>query len=157
MKAKCHNCSKTNELRAKPINATGKAEITFVCINCGALNDVSVDFSAKAVEEDWLCLPPTGFEWSLPSGKIVPVVGDPIYVSAIGEHLTRDAYIAMYLVDPEVAYRYMRERKGISVGSKTSDDQGGAKAFQKRVESVGTLYREAICKNCGAVNEVKRN
>ncbi len=156
MKAKCHNCSTSNELRVKPEGATGKAEITFTCINCGALNEVPVDFSARIVEEDWLCVPPTGFEWSLPSGKITPVVGSPIYVSAVGEHLSREQYIYIYQVDPEVAYRYMRERKGVTVGSSMPNSLGGAIRSTEAAGFSGFLYKKAICKNCGAVNEVKK-
>jgi len=59
--------------------------------------------------EDWLeCLLPQGFEWALPAGKLTPVVGAPIYVSASGDHLSREAYLAWYNIDPEIAYRNMR-------------------------------------------------
>ena len=51
-----------------------------------------------------------GFEWILPAGKITPVIGQPIYVSAMGEHLSHDAYLEMYNIDPEIAYNMMRRR-----------------------------------------------
>jgi hypothetical protein len=62
-------------------------------------------------EQDWLCIPPRGFEWVLPSGKIMPIIGDPIYVSAFGEYLSRNDYLQKYKVDPEIAYEYMRKKR----------------------------------------------
>jgi hypothetical protein len=138
IRAKCHKCSFINVLQAEPIGATGKVEIMFACANCGALNEINIDFSdpANPVEE-WLCLPPTGFEWSLPSGKIKPAAGDPIYVSAIGEHLSRENYIDRYKVDPEVALKYMRSHKGVSMGSKTSSGLGNITVSQQGSMSLG--------------------
>jgi len=84
----------------------------FICQNCGAVNLVNPD---ELVNDDneWLdCIPPDNFEWILPAGKITPVIGEPIYVSAVGEHLTRMAYIKEYNLDPEIAYRLMRQRIG---------------------------------------------
>lgn len=84
----------------------------FICQNCGTVNLVNPDELVND-DEDWLaCTCPEGFEWILPAGKITPVIGAPIYVSAVGEHLTRDAYILEYNLDPEIAYRLMRERVG---------------------------------------------
>ncbi len=83
----------------------------FICKNCGAVN------VAKITEEDlkdpgaadWLnCVLPSGFEWALPAGKITPIVGDPIYISAGGEQLSREDYLMKYNIDPEVAYQLMR-------------------------------------------------
>jgi hypothetical protein len=59
---------------------------------------------------DWLCELPEHFEWVLPAGKITPVIGDPIYVSGHGEHLSRAEYIAKYNIDPELAYQLMRRQ-----------------------------------------------
>ena len=76
-----------------------------ICANCGCVNIV------EPVGEgtDWLeCLLPTGFEWSLPVGKLTPVVGAPIYVDAHGNHLSRLAYLVKNNIDPEIAYERMR-------------------------------------------------
>ena len=63
----------------------------------------------KEGEDDWLgCDLPQGFEWKLPAGKITPVVGDPIYISSIGEQMSREEYLVKYNVDPEIAYQMMR-------------------------------------------------
>jgi len=79
----------------------------FICRNCGAVNQASEE--ALASEGDWLeCALPTGFEWILPAGKISPIVGDPIYISGNGEHLSREEYLNKYGIDPEIAYRLMR-------------------------------------------------
>ena len=82
----------------------------FICKNCGVVNEVSME-ALKDDEDDWLqCTLPEGFEWSLPAGKITPIVGDPIYISAVGEHLSYDQYLEEYNIDPEIAYNLMRGR-----------------------------------------------
>jgi len=82
-----------------------------ICQNCGCVN--IVEFVDKHDPENWLnCVLPTGFEWALPAGKISPVVGSPIYVSAFGEHLSYDAYLAKYQIDPEIAYTRTRAQLG---------------------------------------------
>jgi hypothetical protein len=84
----------------------------FICMNCGAVNLVNEDELINSDDDFLDCIAPDNFEWILPAGKITPVVGAPIYVSAVGEHLTRDAYLKEYNLDPEIAYRLMRERVG---------------------------------------------
>jgi len=81
-----------------------------VCPQCGTVSIVDED---KLVEGDdpIPCIAPTGFEWTLPAGKLMPVVGEPIYVDAFGHHLSRDAYIERYKLDPEIAYTKMRARR----------------------------------------------
>ena len=79
-----------------------------ICKNCGAVNEVSERVLAED-DDDWLqCALPEGFEWNLPAGKITPIIGDPIYISAMGEHLSYQAYLDEYGVDPEIAYLLMR-------------------------------------------------
>lgn len=79
----------------------------FICRNCGVVNEA--ENTALSKSGDWLeCDLPTGFEWLLPAGKITPVVGDPIYVSGNGEHLSQTAYLEKYNIDPEIAYKLMR-------------------------------------------------
>ena len=79
-----------------------------ICKNCGAVNEVS-DGALAEDDDDWLeCALPEGFEWILPAGKITPIIGDPIYISGLGEHLSYEAYLEKYGVDPEIAYRLMR-------------------------------------------------
>jgi hypothetical protein len=82
----------------------------FICKNCGVVNEVSME-ALNDDEDDWLqCTLPEGFEWSLPAGKITPIVGDPIYISAVGEHLSYDQFLEEYNIDPEIAYNLMRGR-----------------------------------------------
>ena len=79
----------------------------FVCRNCGAVNETSKD--ALESNSDWLqCGLLQGFEWILPAGKITPIVGDPIYISGMGEHLSYETYLNKYGIDPETAYNFMR-------------------------------------------------
>ena len=85
-----------------------------VCRNCGVVNEVSREQLLDDGDE-WLeCTLPQGFEWILPAGKITPIVGSPIYISAMGEHLSREAYLSKYDIDPEIAYSLMRGRIGAS-------------------------------------------
>lgn len=80
----------------------------FVCKNCGVVNVASSGALAND-DDDWLdCVLPEGFEWILPAGKITPIVGEPIYISGLGEHLSRSAYLKKYNIDPEIAYNMMR-------------------------------------------------
>lgn len=84
----------------------------FICKNCGVVNKAMITPEDLAEDdEDWLeCTLPDGFEWILPAGKITPVVGEPIYVSGYGEHLSRGEYILKYDIDPEIALQLMRGR-----------------------------------------------
>jgi hypothetical protein len=79
-----------------------------ICKRCGVVNLLDAD---KVYDEDgdWVdCTLPNNFEWTLPAGKITPVVGDPIYISGNGERLSRQQYIVKYNIDPEIAYQMMR-------------------------------------------------
>ncbi|MBN1236806.1 MAG: hypothetical protein JW999_12285 [Methanotrichaceae archaeon] len=89
----------------------------FICRNCGVVNEASKD--ALESNSDWLqCVLPQGFEWILPAGKITPIVGDPIYISGMGEHLSYDAYLNKYGIDPEIAYNLMRGNAGYRSASR---------------------------------------
>jgi len=87
-----------------------------ICHKCGAVNvidtlDLEKDESPghDGKRRDWLdCLPPEGFEWKLPAGKITPIYGDPIYITATGLQLSQYEYMARYVVDPEKALKMMR-------------------------------------------------
>lgn len=89
----------------------------FVCRNCGVVNEASQD--ALQSNSDWLqCVLPQGFEWSLPAGKITPIIGEPIYISGMGEHLSQGAYLKKYGIDPEIAYKLMRGNSGYRSASR---------------------------------------
>lgn len=80
-----------------------------VCPQCGTVSIVGKDVSDES--GNWLeCSKPEGFEWRLPAGKITPVAGPAIYVSAFGEALTKGLYLLRYDIDPEIAYHNMRTR-----------------------------------------------
>ena len=110
----------------------------FVCKNCGTVNEVPGQ--ALKEDEDWLqCTLPEGFEWVLPAGKITPIYGDPIYISATGEHLSYQAYLDQYNIDPEIAYNLMRGRIRAIAGSRMVSRQLKAKmgtGFQARSEAL---------------------
>jgi hypothetical protein len=94
----------------------------FICKNCGVVNEVTDE--AMTGSADWLdCTLPQGFEWILPAGKITPIVGDPIYISGFGEHLSRRAYLNKYGIDPEIAYNLMRGKVGVQTASKIVTNQ----------------------------------
>lgn len=112
IKAKCHQCGIKNVLDIEPVVTSGKIKIQFVCQNCGAINELDIDpQNLDDTEQDWLCESPKGFEWILPTGKITPIAGDPIYVSAFGESLSRKVYLERYKVDPEIAYQFMQRKR----------------------------------------------
>ena len=89
----------------------------FICRNCGVVNQTSK--ANLEDDDDWLeCVLPQGFEWTLPAGKITPIIGDPIYISGFGEHLSYDAYLKTYGIDPEIAYHLMRGNAGARSASR---------------------------------------
>jgi hypothetical protein len=91
-----------------------------ICENCGAVNVLENEENG-----DWIgCSLPTGFEWNLPSGKIIPVVGAALYVDAMGGKWSRADYIAKYNIDPEIAYTNMRA----SIGSPKPNPIGASAA-----------------------------
>ncbi len=99
----------------------------FICRNCGALN-VASEEDLKS-NSDWLqCALPQGFEWILPAGKITPAIGEAIYISGMGEHLSRDAYLNKYGIDPEIAYNLMRGNYGYRSASRNFAEPSAIKS-----------------------------
>ena len=97
----------------------------FICKNCGALN-VASESDIKS-DSDWLqCELPQGFEWVLPAGKITPVIGEPIYISGFGEHLSREEYLDKHGIDPEIAYNLMRGNSGYMYASRSFSGKSSA-------------------------------
>lgn len=84
-----------------------------------------------------------GLEWAKPIGKIMYVVGDPIYISSFGEHLNWKAYLDKYGVDPEVTF------KGSEISNKTN------RSHSEHTQADHVLFplTRSSCKNCGAINE----
>jgi hypothetical protein len=153
--AKCHNCGESNELNIEPIPANTICEFTFVCSNCGALNNLLFDPNNLDPEnQEWLCIPPKGFEWVLPSGKITPIIGDPIYVSAFGEYLSRKTYMERYKLDPEIAYQYMRRRRSEQIGSKITNKPSQSVVAQALPDLTNIKKIEVLCENCGNMCEL---
>jgi len=64
----------------------------------------------------------------LPAGKITPIVGDPIYISAFGEHLSYAQYLEEYNIDPEIAYNLMRGKVSTQTATKIIGRQSKEKA-----------------------------
>jgi len=81
--------------------------VKVICPQCGTVSEIKEEQSS----EDWLdCVLPNGFEWTLPAGKIEMITGTVFYIDAFGNKMTKEAYMNKYNVDPEVAYKNMRER-----------------------------------------------
>lgn len=87
----------------------------FICHKCGSVNEIDLErlqlegSSDDSSSDDWLeCAEPKGFEWKLPAGKITPVVGEPIYITAGGTQMSKSEYINTYGIDPETALKMMR-------------------------------------------------
>jgi len=154
--ARCHKCGESNALDIEPIVMNTICEYTFVCKNCGSLNTVYIDPSDPSPDnQEWLCLPPDGFEWILPSGKITPIVGDPIYVSAFGEHLSRENYINRYKVDPEIAYQYMRRIQRELISSKVISKPSLSAAAKALPDLLNIKKIEVMCPKCGDICELQ--
>jgi hypothetical protein len=152
---KCFNCGAKNEVDVEPVLTSGKIKVTFVCQECGAVNVVDVDpQDLDDKEQDWLCVPPTGFEWVLPSGKITPIIGDPIYVSAFGEYLSRNAYLLKYKVDPEIAYQYMRKKRNPPTASKETNRVSHRVAAIPSMDLSNIGKIEVLCKKCNSICEL---
>lgn len=153
--AKCHQCGESSELNLESTGTNTICEYTFTCNNCGALNTLFFDFSdPDPGNHEWLCLPPEGFEWTLPSGKITPIVGDPIYVSAFGEYLSWKRYIEKYKLDPEIAYQKMRGRRSELIGSKITNKPSQSVVAQALPDLTNIKKIEVLCKNCGDICEL---
>ena len=105
-KVHCHGCNRIVEIQ--------DTDPEFMCSRCGAKNVVPHEMLYDAPLD---CIPPTGFEWALPAGRIEPVAGDIIYVTAQGSHLNKKDYIRIYGIDPEIAYQKMRKNN-----AKTKDE-----------------------------------
>jgi uncharacterized CHY-type Zn-finger protein len=159
LNVKCHHCGELNDFNLEPIRSNKICEYTFTCGNCGALNTLFFDFDDPNPEEhEWLCLPPEGFEWILPAGKIVPVVGESIYISAFGEHLSWERYVEKYRLDPEIAYQNMRRRRTELMNS-TTENKVTYKSYQSFVAhplpNITNVKKiEVLCKKCGDICEL---
>jgi hypothetical protein len=155
IKVKCFNCGTENDLVIEPVLIPGKIKIDFVCQECGALNEVSVDpQNLDDTEQDWLCLPKRGFEWILPTGKIVPIVGDAIYISAVGEYLSRKAYLERYKVDPEIAYQYMRKKQSTKTANKVTNNRRQSVGSKPAHDLSNVKRIEIICDKCNRICEL---
>jgi DNA-directed RNA polymerase subunit RPC12/RpoP len=95
---RCYGCGRTIKIQA--------TDPEFMCSRCGAKNVVPKEELYDAPLD---CIPPTGFEWALPAGKLSPIAGEAIYVTAQGSHLKKKDYIRIYGIDPEIAYQKMRK------------------------------------------------
>jgi hypothetical protein len=151
----CFNCGTKNVVDVEPILTSGKIPISFVCQECGAMNEVSVDpQNLTDTEQDWLCLPKRGFEWVLPTGKISSIVGDTIYISAVGEYLSRQSYLEKYKVDPEIAYQYMRKKRSTQTTNKLTNNPRKIVGSKPAQDITGIKKIEIICKKCKRVCEL---
>jgi len=155
VKVKCHKCGEINDVNIEPVEVNTICEITFVCSVCGALNNFFFDPNDPDPEnQEWLCIPPEGFEWVLPAGKIMPIVGDPIYVSAFGEHLSRKIYIERYKLDPEIAYQYMRRKRTGKISTDIADKPGQSVVTQAPLDLTNIKKIEILCKSCCNICEL---
>lgn|GEM_PF-2202529 len=130
-------------------------KFSLICENCGAFNSISMNpLTQYPADVELQGMPVHGFEWVLPSGKIVPVVGDPIYISANGEHLSRNTYMKMYKLDPEIAYNYMRKKLDAQVATKDANPSNQDVASPSQPDLTSIQKIEVLCTNCGHICEL---
>lgn len=98
--AKCHGCGTIKKIK--------KTDTEFCCLTCGAVNGIPKgEFSNGAVLD---CIPPTGFEWTLPTGVLKDPSGKVVgYITAIGSKLSKVDYRRIYGCDPEIMLANMRK------------------------------------------------
>lgn len=97
VKLKCHGCGREVEVE--------KAPKEFVCSDCGCVNIVPIVTDS---DEPLGCIPPTGFEWTLPSGVLEGPQGK-IFETAQGSHMSKQEYIDAFGFDPELAIEWERK------------------------------------------------
>jgi hypothetical protein len=152
---KCHKCTENNIVDIESIETNAISEIEFICSICGSLNILSIDPNDPDPIEVLFGKPPQGFEWNLPSGKIMPIMGDPIYISASGEYLSRRTYVARYKLDPEIAYENMRRKQNkLKTNEFTNKpSQKNLADIKPNLENINKI--EILCENCGKLCQLK--
>lgn len=114
-------------------------------VKYGTAERSAVQAEASVENGDWLsCLYPTGFEWNLPVGKITPAIGAPIYVSAVGDHLSASEYLSRYGIDPEAAYQALRSEAPVAppklvILAAPTKSQAEQAAISKGVVNLSTI------------------
>jgi len=81
----------------------------------------------------------------------MPIIGEPIYVSAFGEHLSRKIYIERYKLDPEIAYQYMRRKRTENMSNDITDKLIQSVVTQAPLDLTKVKQIEVLCKNCGNI------
>jgi hypothetical protein len=152
---KCHKCAEKNIVNIDSIETNAMSEIEFICSICGSINILSIDPNDPDPIEVLFGKPPQGFEWILPSGKIMPIIGDPIYISASGEYLSRRTYIERYKLDPEVAYEYMRRKQNKLISREMTNEPSQNSLAQAKLNLENINKIEIFCKNCGKLCQLK--
>jgi len=96
----CANCGSNRDVENPPSK--------FRCKICGAPNSVVSELNDSG-EQACGCILPTGFEFSLPAGRIGNKITGYKYTSPDdGTPLTKEEYIVAFNIDPEIALEYMR-------------------------------------------------
>jgi len=155
MNVKCHKCGENNTVNIESIGTNTICETEFICSICGSINNLFIDPNDPDPNQVWFGKPPQGFEWILPSGKIMPIIGDPIYISASGEYLSRRTYIERYKLDPEIAYEYMRRKQNILISMEMTNEpnQNNVAHIPPNLKNINKI--EIICENCGKLCQLK--
>jgi hypothetical protein len=152
---KCHKCAEKNIVNIESIETNTIYELEFICSICGSLNILSIDPNDSDPIQELFGKPPRGFEWILPSGKIMPIIGEPIYISASGEYLSRRTYLDRYKLDPEIAYEYMRRKQNKLMSNEMAKESGQKNLVNVRPNLENINKIEILCKNCGKLCQLK--
>lgn len=97
----------------------GDVKRVVICPNCGALSEIDENVEG----EDWLACMPLPIEIAqIPAGKISLVSGVTQYVDGNGAKYSREDYIKMHGIDPEVVWNkiseYRNKRSAFKIGGR---------------------------------------
>lgn len=95
----CHGCGSEKKVYIFPRE--------FCCKDCGAVNVVPLGEGTS--NEPIGCIPPKGFEWTLPAGVKADPTDKKIYITAQGSEMTKKEFMDVFGCDPDIMRTAMRK------------------------------------------------
>jgi hypothetical protein len=85
-----------------------------ICQQCGSVNILNQEPKNKEIIP---CELPRDLDWFIPMQKITSETDEPVYVDQQGRPMTRERYIHVHNLDPEIAQEKMKVHIGLYVGN----------------------------------------